>query len=192
VPLGAVAGAAQKAEPALPGSGWGGAGGFLGWLSRTVPEVAASSRPPGHVWDPKRFGEADLPGAVADTDPSALQRQVVAVTDTPGLSPANYRVLLTTLAADIAKHPFDRAETSKRVRNACQEAGAAVGRSTVNFVISGALYTGLQLSSATTAKDLAAAWADNVVGLCRGARMELSTGDVAAIRAWVGGGLLDA
>ncbi|WP_051274541.1 NYN domain-containing protein [Cellulomonas sp. URHD0024] len=192
VTLGAVAGAAQKADPRLTGSSWGGAGGFLQWLARNVPEVASSPRPPGYVWDPKRFGEADLPGAVAepDTDPSALQRQVTAVTDTPGLSRSNYRVLLTALAADLASHPFDRAETSRRVRNACQEAGAAVGRSTVNFVISGALYGGQQLTSKTTAQDLAAAWADNVVGLCRGARMELSNGDVAAIREWVGGGLL--
>ncbi|WP_426595055.1 NYN domain-containing protein [Cellulomonas sp. McL0617] len=192
VTLGAVAGAAQKADPTLTGSSWGGAGGFLQWLARNVPEVASSPRPPGYVWDPKRFGEADLPGAVAeaDKDPSALQRQVTAVTDTPGLSETNYRVLLTALAADLAAHPFDRAETSRRVRNACQEAGAAVGRSTVNFVISGTLYGGEQLTSKTTAKDLAAAWADNVVGLCRGARMELSAGDVAAIREWVGGGLL--
>lgn len=190
--LGAVAGAAQKADSTLTGSSWGGAGGFLQWLARNVPEVASSSRPPGYVWDPKRFGEADLPGAVAeaDTDPSALQRQVTAVTDTPGLSQSNYRVLLTTLAADLAAHPFDRAETSRRVRKACQEAGAAVGRSTVNFVISGALYGGQQLTAKTTAKDLAAAWSENVIGLCRGARMELSNGDVAAIREWVGGGLL--
>jgi uncharacterized LabA/DUF88 family protein len=192
VTLGAVAGAAQKADPTLTGSSWGGAGGFLQWLARNVPEVASSPRPPGYVWDPKRFGEADLPGAVAepDTDPSALQRQVTAVTDTPGLSRSNYRVLLTALAADLASHPFDRAETSRRVRKACQEAGAAVGRSTVNFVISGTLYGGQELTSKTTATDLAAAWADNVVGLCRGARMELSNGDVAAIREWVGGGLL--
>lgn len=192
VTLGAVAGAAQKADPTLSGSSWGGAGGFLQWLARNVPEVASSPRPPGYVWDPKRFGEADLPGAVAepDTDPSALQRQVTAVTDTPGLSRSNYRVLLTALAADLASHPFDRAETSRRVRKACQEAGAAVGRSTVNFVISGTLYGGQELTSKTTAADLAGAWADNVVGLCRGARMELSNGDVAAIREWVGGGLL--
>ena len=131
--LGAVAGAAQKADPTLTGSSWGGAGGFLQWLARNVPEVASSPRPPGYVWDPKRFGEADLPGAVAepDTDPSALQRQVTTVTDTSGLSRSNYRVLLTALAADLAAHPFDRAETSRRVRNACQEAGAAVGRSTI-------------------------------------------------------------
>ncbi|WP_448059675.1 NYN domain-containing protein [Cellulomonas hominis] len=191
---GAVAQIAQKADPSLPGSGWAGAGGFFPWLARAVPEVGAASRPaPGYVWDPKRFGEADLPGTVVgtDTDSTALQRQVVAVTDTPGLSAANYRVLLTALAKDVRATPFERAETSKRVRNACQEAGAAVGRSTVNFVISGVLYAGLHLTASTTPRELAEAWASNVVGLCRGARMELSDGDVAAIRAWVGGGLLD-
>ncbi len=191
VPLGTIAQVAQKADPGLPESKWAGAGGLLPWLERTLPELGTSSRPPGYVWDPKRFGEADLPGAVTDTDPSALQRQVVTVTDIPGLSPANYRVLLTALAADLKTHPFDRAETSRRVRDVCQSKGAKVGRSTVNFVIGGIIFAGLRLTSAVKAKDLATAWADNVVGLCRGAQMQLSPGDVAAIRAWVGGGLLE-
>lgn len=189
LPLGVVAQVAQKADPNLATSGWG-PGGFFAWLTRTVPEVGASSRPPGFVWDPARFGEADLPGAVADTDPTALQQQVVNVTDTPGLSQANYRVLLESLAADLKAHPFERVATSKRVRNACQEAGAAVGRSTVDYVISCVLYGGLKLTSTVSAPDLAAAWADYVVSLSKGARMELSPGDVAAIRSWVGGGLL--
>lgn len=190
LPSGTVAEAAQTADPTLPGTRWAGTGGFFPWLAVTVPELGASSRPsPGYVWDPKRFGAADLPSAVADTDPTALQRQVIAVTDTPGLSQSNYRVLLTTLSEDVRRTPFERAATSRRVRDACQEAGAAVGRSTVNFVISGVLYAGLELNASVTAEKVAAAWADNVVGLCRGARMELTDGDVAAIRAWVGGGL---
>ncbi|GII99714.1 NYN domain-containing protein [Sediminihabitans luteus] len=189
--LGAVAQVAQKADPALAGSDWAGTGGFAAWLAHEVPEVGVSSRPPGHVWDPARFGEADIPGATTDTDPSALQRQVTAVTDVPGLSPQNYRALLTALADDVAAHPFDRAATSRRVRDACQEAGAPVGRSTVNFVISGVLYADVTLGDGPSAAELAAAYADHVVGLCRGARMDLSPGDVAALRAWVGGGLLD-
>ncbi|HEY0188406.1 MAG TPA: NYN domain-containing protein [Cellulomonas sp.] len=193
VPSGPVAQAAQKADPTLPSTRWSGTGGLFAWLASAVPELGASSKPsPGYVWDPKRFGEADLPGAVADTDPTALQRQVVAVTDTPGLSQSNYRVLLTTLADDVRATAFERTATSRRVRDACQEAGAAVGRSTVNFVISGVLYTGLELDSSVTAAQVAGAWADNVVGLCRGARMELTDGDVTAIRSWVGGGLLPA
>jgi hypothetical protein len=191
VPLGTIAQLAQKTEPSLPETRWAGAGGFLPWLAKNVPEVGVSSRPPGFVWDANRFGEADLPGAVADTSSSALQRQVVAVTDTPGLSQSNYRVLLTALAADLAKHPFDRAETSRRVRDACRKAGAQVGRSTVNFVIGGIIFAGLELTPTTGAGDLALAWTENVVGLCRGARMQLSPGDVAAIGAWVGGGLLE-
>lgn len=191
VPLGTIVQVAQKADPSLQESRWAGTGGVLPWLARAVPEVGASSRPPGYVWDPKRFGEADLPGAVTDTDPSALQRQVITVTDTPGLSAENYRVLLTALAADLHAHPFNRAETSKRVRNACQKAGAQVGRSTVNFVIGGIIFAGLELTPTTGAGDLALAWTENVVGLCRGARMQLSPGDVAAIGAWVGGGLLE-
>jgi hypothetical protein len=191
VPLGAVAQLAQKTEPSLPETRWAGAGGFLPWLAKVVPEVGVSSRPPGYVWDPKRFGEADLPGEVTDMAPSALQRQVVAVTDTPGLSQTTYRVLLTALAADLAAHPFDRAETSRRVRDVCQKSGAKIGRSTVNFVIGGIIFAGLELTPTTGAGDLALAWTENVVGLCRGARMQLSPGDVAAIGSWVGGGLLD-
>ena len=191
VPLGAVAQAAQQADPSLPSSGWGGAGSFAAWLGRVLPELGMTSRPPGYVWDPQRFDEADLPGVVADADPSALTRQVVAVTDTPGLPASGYRTLLELLAADIKAHPFERAETSRRVRDACQKAGAQVGRATVNAVISGILYTGLELTAPHSATALAQAWADNVIGLCRGARIDLSKGDVAAIRAWVGGGLLE-
>jgi len=190
LPLGAAAQVAQSADPSLAASQWAGTGGFTAWLSRALPDLDVSTRPPGHVWDPQRFGEADLPGAVADTAPNELQRQVIAVTDTPGLSQAQYRVLLQTLASDVAAHPFDRVATSRRVHEACQQSGAKVGRSTVNFVISGVLYTGLSLDAKPTPEQVARAWSDNVIGLCRGARMELTNGDAAAIRAWVGGGLV--
>jgi len=182
---GRVAQAAQQADPTL-GPDWGGAGSFFPWLSRTVPEVAAAQ---GFVWDPERFSEADLPGA-GGVDLPPLQRQVVAVTDIPNLPTERYRVLLEALAADIAEHPFDRPETARRVRDACQAAGEPIGRASVNTVIAGVLYAGLDLSEPVTARRLAQTWAENVVGLCRGARMELSAADVAAIKEWVGGGLV--
>ncbi len=191
VSLGTAAQVAQQADPALPGSSWGGARTFAGWLARELPDLGMTARPPGYVWDPKRFDEDDLPGAVTVKDPSALQRQVVAVTDVPGLSQADYRELLTRLADDVAHHAFDRAETARRVRDACQKAGAKVGRASVNFVVSGILYGDADLAAKPQAAQLAKAWADNVVGLARGARMELTKADERAIRAWVGGGLLD-
>jgi hypothetical protein len=185
-----VAQAAHKADPTLATSGWDGAGAFFPWLAQAVQELGAASRPaPGFVWDPKRFSEADLPNAGA-VDLPPLQRQVVDVTDIPNLPADRYRMLLTTLAEDVSAVRFDRPETSRRVRDACQAAGAPIGRASVNTVIAGVLYAGLDLSAKPTAQKVAETWADNVVGLCRGARMELDPAAVAAIRAWVGGGLL--
>lgn len=181
---GVVAQAALAADPALR-SDWGGAGSFTAWLARDLPEVAAASN---FVWDPKRFSEADLPVA-GSVDLPPLQRQVVAVTDIPNLPTERYRVLLEALAADLKAHPFDRPETARRVRDACQAAGEPIGRGSVNTVIAGVLYAGLVLDANAGAKAIATTWADNVVGLCRGARMDLSPADAAAIRAWVGGGL---
>lgn len=184
---GSLAQAAQKADPQLATTGWDGTGGFFGWLAAAVPEVAASA---GFVWDPARFSEADLPGA-GGVDLPPLQRQVVEVTEIPNLPTERYRALLTALADDVAAHPFDRPETARRVRDACQAAGEAIGKASVNTVIAGVLYAGLDLSARPEARAIAQTWAENVVGLCRGARMDLTAQDVAAIRSWVGGGLLD-
>ncbi|GIG30624.1 NYN domain-containing protein [Cellulomonas marina] len=181
---GPLAQRAQAAEPTLV-PGWAGAGGFFPWLARELPQLSGAQ---GFVWDPERFSEADLPGA-APVDLPPLQRQVVEVTDIPNLPTERYRVLLTALADDVAAHRFERTETARRVRDACQAAGEAIGRGSVNTVIAGVLYSGLDLAARPSAADVADTWADNVVGLCRGARMDLSPQDVAAIRGWVGGGL---
>ncbi|MEP7036636.1 MAG: NYN domain-containing protein [Actinomycetota bacterium] len=185
-----VAQAALKADPSLSSSGWEGAGAFFPWLAKAFHELGAASRPaPGFVWDPKRLSEADLPSAGA-VDLPPLQRQVVDVTDIPNLPVEHYQILLTSLTDDVRAAPFVRTETSKRVRDACQAVGAKIGRASVNTVITGVLYAGLDLTAKPSAKKVAETWAENVIGLCRGARMELGPKDVAAIRAWVGGGLL--
>ena len=183
---GTVAQAAQNADPALAPD-WAGTGGFFGWLKAVVPELDTASRPsPGWVWDPKRFSEADLPvdGAVALPP---LQRQVVEVTDIPNLPAERYAVLLRELASDVASRPFDGVETARGVHDACQAAGEPIGRASVNAVIAGVLYSELDLAAKPPAARLRATWEDYVVGLCRGARMELTGPDEVAIRAWVGG-----
>ncbi len=187
---GEVANAAQKADPELLSSDWHGTRGFFAWLTEAVPEVRWATKPaPGFVWDPKRFSETDLPShETVDLPP--LQRQVVDVTEIPNLPADHYRTLLDALAKDVKATPFVRPETARRVRDACQAKGAKIGRASVNTVISGILYAGLDLTARPTAKVLAETWADNVVGLCRGARMDLRPQDVVAIRTWVSGGLL--
>ncbi len=204
----ALAHTAKSVDPTLPTSAWGGHGGFAAWLTDSVPEAGWSSRPsPGYGWDGRRFTKADLPvgdpvqpaptkGQVTPHigDPvelTPLQQQVAGVTDIPPLLTNQYATLLKALAKDVNAHTFHRAETSKRVRDSCQEEGVAVGRASINSVIQGLLYSaGLKLERSVTARQLAVGWAGSVEGLCRGARMELSEASVAEVRAWVGGGLI--
>ena len=176
---GAVAQAAQHADPDLPKTRWDGAGGFAEWLTSRAPEVGYARTRIAYAWDPARWGVEDIP----------LLRQVQQITDTPKLSRDQYAAVLTAIAEDVGAHPFGLAATGKRVRDACQAAGVAVGRATVTTVLKGILYAGFTFEDGPDVHLIAEHWADNVIGLSRGARMELSEGDENVIRDWVGGGL---
>jgi hypothetical protein len=175
---GAVAQAAQRADPDLPKTKWDGTGGFTEWLTTRVPDVGYARTRVTYAWDPARFGVEDTP----------LLRQVQQITDTPALSREEYAALLTAVADDVKAHPFSLAETSKRVRDTLQAAGVVVGRGSVSFVLKGILYSGFTFEGGPDVHLIAEHWADNVVGLSRGARMELTEGDEKVIRDWAGGG----
>lgn len=190
LPSGSVAQAATAVDPKLPSGKWEGHGTFVAWLAASVPSAVYAPQPaPGYVWDKNRFSEDDLPGR-GEQDPSSLQRQVVSVTDVPDLSAKQYAAVFTELAADVSRQPFNRTETSKRVRDACRDSGLEVGRAAINFIIQGLLYAGVGFQPPVTSSGLANAWADNVEGLCIGARMDLGPDDLKQLRAWVGGGLI--
>lgn len=184
VPGPRLAHAARTALPALQESHWMGYKSFSEWLTHRVP--IAGQTVDGtwhHVWDNRRFSEADV------SKPAGLIAKVSAVTGAPALEAELYAALILALADDVNSHPFDRTETSKRVRDACQTAGYAIGRAAVNFVIQGLAFAGFRLTAPVHAGELASAWADNVLGLCRGARMDLDPATTSEIRDWVGGGL---
>jgi hypothetical protein len=175
---GAVAQAAQQADPNLPKTKWDGAGGFTEWITTRVPEVGYARTRVGYAWDPERFGVEDIP----------LLRQVQQITDTPHLSRSQYAAVMAAIAEDVANHPFSLAATGKRVRDACQAAGVTVGRGAIDTVLKGILYAGFTFEGRPDVHVIAEHWADNVIGLCRGARRELTDVDDDIIRDWVGGG----
>lgn len=195
VSLATAAQVARQADADLKLTQWDATGSFAGWLRKHLPELPLDTRtPPGYVWDPERFSEADVPQSATNgrlSGMSELQRQVAGITEIPLLDETAYRQLLDRLAFDLATAPFSRTETSKRVRDDCVEHGTAVGRAAVNFVINGLLLSGADLDESPDAAALAEVWADNVLGLCRGARIELSDDDVSTIRRWVSGGRLE-
>jgi hypothetical protein len=176
---GAVAQAAQHADPDLPKTKWDGAGGFTEWVTARVPDIGYARTRIGYAWDPARAGIEDIP----------LLRQEQQITDPPRLSRDHSAAVLAAVAEDVAAHPFGLAATGRRVRDACQAAGVAVGRGAVETVLKGILYAGFTFEDRPDVHVIAEHWADNVIGLCRGARMELTEGDEKVIRDWVGGGL---
>ncbi|WP_454130692.1 NYN domain-containing protein [Microbacterium lacticum] len=195
VALSAAAAAALRAEPDLRESSWDNSGSFSSWLQSSLPDLRVDTRAPGHVWDPARFSEADVPippepSVTRTPDQEELHRQVSSITEVPPLSQASYRALLEQLAFDLALYPFSRTETSKRVRDECAQSDRPVGRAAVNFVINGLLFAGADLEGEPSASDLAAVWSENVLGLCRGARIELSAEDLDEVTTWVSGGLV--
>jgi len=197
VALATAASVALRADSSIRDADWSGTGSFTGWLHQTLPDLPLHTRTPGYVWDPARFSEADLPGTpvVSRQVPglSELQRQVVAITEIPALSQAAYRLLIDQLSFDLALFPFSRTETSKRVRDECSKADTPIGRGAINFVINGLLLAGANLDNAEpAAAELARLWAENVAGLCEGARIELSDDELVNVATWVSGGLLDA
>lgn len=128
--------------------------------------------------------------AVAEVDLAPLQRQITSVTDVPNLRAEYFEVLLRAFADDVQHHPFEREATSRRVYEECQAVDANVGRSSVKQVVDGVLYAGLDLRRKPSLKKVAETWADHVVGLCRGARIELNRSGTAAVRQWVTGGIV--
>jgi adenylate kinase family enzyme len=60
----------------------------------------------------------------------------------PLLTPTEFQFLLSSLAADLAQRPFQLAETGKRVRDLCRDAGHAISRGDVSFVLKGILLGG--------------------------------------------------
>lgn len=195
VTLANAAQAALRAEPELKLSQWDSIGSFSGWLRKHLPDIPMYTRSsPGYLWDPARFSETDVPHSAASGrlfDLTDLQQQVASITEIPPLDRATYRQLLDRLAFDLATAPFNRSDTSKRVRDDCAEQGAPVSRAAVNFVINGLLLSGVGLDNAPDAETLGKVWADNVLGLCRGARIELGESDAGQVAAWVSGGLVE-
>ena len=116
-------------------SDWAGKGTFRRFLDSLdlAPLKAEWSNGGGHVLDPSAsLPQADRVAAVVDWGPYnhllPLIEQVHTATDLPVLCPSEIRLLLNTLAADLAERPFLLTETGKRVRDRCR----AMSRSMLN------------------------------------------------------------
>jgi NYN domain-containing protein len=184
----AAAHAALSARPDLKAADWWGAGSFRAFLALYLPDVVYVGMPsPGFVLDPTRHSTSDIPSADRP-QLNPLRQQVAAATGAPPLSTEQYAGVFDALAAELVNSPFDRTETSKRVRDRTDLAGKSVGRNAVNTVLQGLVYSKVQLTAGVAARDLAEGFLANLLVLCANAGMTLQATDEDDLRAWIVGG----
>jgi hypothetical protein len=188
----------QRLGSVVRESNWAGAGSFSALLRRLeLPGVAIdppSADGPGALFDPERFQprQAPAPDGFERGHPevAALSLRISQVTGTPRLTPTEYASVFRAIAEELARAPFNLTLTSKAVRDRCAEAGSAVSRSDVVFILRGIQFSGLRFGAraeAMTDAELAAAFARNVLVLCRDAQMDLSEQEQDGVSRWIEG-----
>jgi len=155
---------------------WAGAGSFKKLLATEgLAGLEISSVVPGYVFDPARH---DPPSDASSRGPGKpedeLMERICRITDLPLLSARAYRALFEELAAEVTANGWSQNVIARRVRDRCMERGVQVGRSAVNFVLTGLVHSGHQPRPGEPPAEIAQAFAEQAQGLCAAARLELS------------------
>ena len=159
---------------------------------KDVVVVHDGSTAGGVVTDPAFPMEGPGPGEQAksvdwgrDQDLWPVINLVHAATGLPIVSPGELSAVLTSLAQDLAEHPFQLSETGKRVRDRCREGGHAVSRGDVSFVLKGIQLGGHAFGAgADDPQALAQRFVGSVLELCRREQLALDDGQSAQLRDW--------
>jgi hypothetical protein len=166
---------------------WAGAGSFKALLLNAGNlgfEVTGGA--PGYIVDPARH---ELTEQMARSEPQidGLVLRISNITGAPALTPHQYRRLFEALSEELARQPYQLTTTSKAVRDRCAALDDPIPRHAINFVLKGVAYRqGFQAGAPTDPRALAAAFAENVLGLAGAAQLELSGEERAQVLAWIG------
>jgi len=151
---------------------WSVAGGFV--TDPAFPDAASRGSAAGPLLDWGR-----------DNDLLPVINLVHAATGLPLLSPGELGGVMGCLAQDLAEQPFQLSETGKRVRDRCSDAGHAVSRSDVSFVLKGIQLSGHAFGGAEDGADsLALRFIDSVLELCRREQLVLEDAQAVQLREW--------
>jgi hypothetical protein len=173
---------------------WGGKGTFRRFLESLDlgPLRIDWSVAGGYVADPNApdvapVGSSPLavPDWGSDSDLLPVMNLVHAATGMPLLSPVELHAVLASLSADLQVQPFQLTETGKRVRDRCREAGHAISRADVSFVLKGIVLGGHPFGEgADDPKTLVQRFIESVLELSRREQLPLDESQVAEVRAW--------
>jgi NYN domain len=190
---------AQLISQSLPavGADWGGKGSFrkfvdaLSLAPLRVEWIAGGGLALGpDMAIPTGSRRADLERHQPSADDAgnwALICQVHAATGLPLLSSAQIGQVFDALAHDIAGTPFALSETGKRVRDLCRDAGHAVNRVEVNFVLKGVVLGGHTFGAGQDdTATLRERFVNSLMALCNREQLALDPAQQMQLRRWAG------
>ncbi len=175
---------------------WGGRGSFRRFMDALdlAPLALDWTHAGGHVFDPALHGGDPALGLAFrppgwDGHDALLQlvSQVHQATGVPVLSPDEVATLLRALADDLRETPFALSETGKRVRDRCRDAGHAVSRSDVSFLLKGLMLDGHSFGQGSDdPQSLGRRLCSAVLDLCQREQLPLDAAQTAALQRWLG------
>ncbi|MEY4413550.1 MAG: hypothetical protein RIQ53_843 [Pseudomonadota bacterium] len=170
---------AALAEPSGAGSGFSGA---------SHGAEADEGHAPG-----ERMAAAGEEPVSHDVALLALAREVCASTQAPLLPPQTLRAILDELCADLQLQPYEPTETARRIVAACAtRPGCEVSMREVVFLLRGMQLNGHVFGQGQDdVRTLARRLLNQILFLCEREQMALNEVQLAAVRRWIAGDLLD-
>ena len=160
--------------------GWCGEGRFRDFIGTlNLGNLKISHAGPGFVYDPSRHEDPEKRQSIRfefdSNDEYESARTISKITGTPLLSPDAYRQLFLIIISEISKNGFQLTNTSKNVRDLCNENNLNIARHQVNFVLIGLSKAGFDFNNKTTLNilDMSKKFAENTNNLCVASQMEM-------------------
>lgn len=213
VPIAYLADRAQKhlGHAKTIGTNWAGSGGFLNFLSNTLPDgIRLSEKPPHFVYDPKRHrveerSDAHSSQALAQktamvhrpalqpesnsTKLAELQNSITRIYEAckaPPLPPSEYQLLFTLIATEVHERGFAPVKTAQAVVTRASQEGLRIAMKDVSFVLEAVDEIDPWLEHTRSPAAVARAYRDFVLSKCHHAGVKLTEDEYQLIQVWFG------
>ncbi len=208
VPIAYLADRAQKilGHAKTIGTNWAGSGGFLNFLTSTLPDnIRLTDKPPHFVYDPKRHRPEEREIPPAQPIPQKLQRQPLQESNSsklaelqnsitriyeackaPPLPPSEYQLLFGLIATEVHERGFAPVKTAQAVVARANHEGLRIALKDVSFVLEAVDEIDPWLEHTRSPAAVARAYRDFVLAKCHHAGVKLTEDEYQLVQVWFG------
>lgn len=150
---------------------------------------------PGYIYDPKRHELVGVKSlAEFKSSPSEITRiarRITKATDIPFMTTEQYAAVFKGIAEVVNKHGYRFDLTCRQVRDNCLEKKAPINLKIAQFIVSQIRCAGYYFfkQKAVKPKDLAQAFIQSALVLCRSVQLNLDSSEEKLVSEWLSGGL---